>query len=184
MTLPSPDATAQSADTSAAAGYTCDPFAMSASTPATVHAVLSAIRELAASKDVFDGVEFDGTALQCRARGAAAEATYSVGHGSNGLAVSLSTPDRWLSESIESDLVHYGDPIEELVEEELVDLGWTEGCGRIRHFRDDAMRYVFTCDLPLSGDTDADTRAGACLLLAFEAAFRQLGDMADDGEEG
>jgi hypothetical protein len=46
------------------------------------------------------------------------------------------------------------------------------------------MRYVFTCDLPLSGSADADTRAGACLLLAFEAAFRQLGDMADDGEEG
>jgi len=184
MTQPSPDATAQSADTSAVAGYTCDPFAMSASTPATVHAVLSAIRELAASKDVFDGVEFNGTTLQCRARGAAAEATYSVSNGQHGLSVSLSTPDRWLSESIESDLVHYGDPIEELVEEELVDLGWTEGCGRIRHFRDDAMRYVFTCDLPLSGDTDADTRAGACLLLAFEAAFRQLGDMADDGEEG
>ena len=157
---------------------------MSASTPATVHAVLSAIRDLAASKDVFDGIEFDGSSLQCRARGAAAEATYSVSHGTSGLAVALSTPDRWLSESIESDLVHYGDPIEELVEEELVDLGWTEGCGRIRHFRDDAMRYVFTCDLPLSGSTDADTRAGACLLLAFEAAFRQLGDMADDGEEG
>jgi len=157
---------------------------MSASTPATVHAVLSAIRDLAASKDVFDGVELDGTSLQCRARGAAAEAMYSVTSGQHGLAVALSTPDRWLSESIESDLVHYGDPIEELVEEELVDLGWTEGCGRIRHFRDDAMRYVFTCDLPMSGNTDQDVRAGACLLLAFEAAFRQLGDMADDGEEG
>lgn len=157
---------------------------MSASTPATVHAVLSAIRDLAAAKDVFDGVSFDGTKLECQARGAAAEATYTVASGTQGLCVMLSTPDRWLSESIESDLVHYGDPIEELVEEELVDLGWTEGCGRIRHFRDDAMRYVFTCELPLTGDTDSDVRAGACLLLAFEAAFRQLGDMADDGEEG
>jgi hypothetical protein len=157
---------------------------MSASTPATVHVVLSSIRDLAAAKDVFDGVSFDGTTLECRARGAAAEATYTVSSGTQGLCVTLSTPDRWLSESIESDLVHYGDPIEELVEEELVDLGWTEGCGRIRHFRDDAMRYVFTCELPLTGDTDSDVRAGACLLLAFEAAFRQLGDMADDGEEG
>lgn len=168
----------------AAQGLHLPAFAMSAAMTSSVHAILSGIRDLAASKDVFDGVRLDGARLDCTARGAAAEATYTVAAGNQGLSVSLSTPDRWLSESIESDLVHFGDPIEELVDEELVDLGWTSGCGRIRHFRDEAMRYVFTTDLPLSGTAADDVHAGACMLLAFEAAFRQLGDMASDGEEG
>ena len=34
------------------------------------------------------------------------------------------TKDRWLSESIEGDLEHTGDELEELFEEELVELNW------------------------------------------------------------
>ena len=33
------------------------------------------------------------------------------------------TKDRWLSESIEAEVMHHGDSLEELIEEELIDLG-------------------------------------------------------------
>ena len=84
------------------------------------------------------------------AKDAVAEAWYVVDREGDGWAVSLLTPDRWLSESIESDLMHFGDPLEELVEEELAELGWRGRVPTIKHFRDDAKQYVFRSRVPLA----------------------------------
>ncbi|HVP73959.1 MAG TPA: hypothetical protein VMS30_09495, partial [Phycisphaerales bacterium] len=102
-----------------------------------------------------------------------------------GWSVSLVTPNRWLSESIEADLMHHGDPIEELIEEELVDLGWQEDALPVKHFRSDDMLYTFVSPVPIpagQAEDDAVKRATTCL-LAYEAAFRELGDMSGGDEE-
>lgn len=126
----------------------------------------------ATQADVFDGVTVAGEGITCVARGAAAPACYSVSRVGEGVVVRLCTSDRWLSESIETDLMHTGDSIEELVADELVELGGDARVPRIRHFRNDAREYVF------EHDVEADGSTALRVLLAYEAAFRQLGDMA------
>jgi len=77
--------------------------------------------------------------------------------------------------------MHYGDPIEELVEEELAELGWKGKIPTIRHFRDDAKLYTFENELPAVACADAELAAK--FLFAYEAAFRSLGDVGSgDGE--
>lgn len=130
----------------------------------------------------FAEARIDGPRLRCRARGAAAEAWFTVEREGDAWAVGLETPDRWLSESIEGDMLEGRDSAEELVDDELVEVGFPHRCGKVRHFRDDAKVYVFRTPVPLGGV--ADPAAGVTtFLMAFEAAFSQLGDMqGSDGE--
>lgn len=138
-------------------------------------AALSGMAQRAQETQVFTSVEVvDKYArLECRAKGAAADAFYRAQSSSDGWAVSLVTPDRWLSESIEADLMHSGDSVEELIEEELVDLGVDTDVVPVQHFRSEDMLYTFRTPLPQASTTDD----AYTWLLAYEAAFRGLGDM-------
>lgn len=97
--------------------------------------------------------------------------------------------------------MHHGDPIEELIEEELVDQGYIVGVkGRsagnsndpsgshrtrqgveveVQHFRSEDMMYTFQSPLPIEASSDLSKaiRVATQWLLAYEAAFRRLGDM-------
>lgn len=53
-----------------------------------------------------------------------------------------------------------------------------EPLGRIEHFRDPQKRFTFRSRLPNAADADAITKA----LLAYAAAFANLGDMKPDDE--
>ena len=147
---------------------------------------LNAVRAKAEKAGVFAEVKLDRGMVTCLARDAAEEAWYRVEpavHG--GWCVSLVTPNRWLSESIEADLMHHGDPIEELIEEELVELGHAGESLPVKHFRSDDMLYTFTSPLPIDAanrEDDAIQTATTCL-LAYEAAFRELGDMSGDDDQ-
>ncbi|MBM4052628.1 MAG: hypothetical protein FJ270_07825 [Planctomycetes bacterium] len=139
---------------------------------------LNAIAAKATERGVFASVTLHGQDLECAALEAAA-ATYSLHARGDQVTVRLRTTDRWLSESIETDLMHFGDSIEDLVADELIELGGDGKVPKIRHFRNDAREFVFENDLP-----QADDRAALLFLLAYEAAFRQLGDMGgSDGDE-
>ena len=116
----------------------------------------------------------DSSLLTCAARDAAAAARYTLGEESGTWFVGLETEDRWLSESIEADLVHSGDSLEELIEEELVDLGLVVDAVTTQHFRDERMHYVFRSPLP----KDVSPEEAALWLLGYEATFRELGDMS------
>jgi hypothetical protein len=130
----------------------------------------------------FAEARIDGARLRCRAREAAAEAWFTVEREGDAWAVGLETPDRWLSESIEGDMLEGRDSAEELVDDELVEVNFPNRCGKVRHFRDDAKVYVFRTAVPLSGVPDP--AAGVLtFLLAFEAAFAQLGDMQGSSAE-
>jgi hypothetical protein len=125
----------------------------------------------------------EGSSLLCKAKDASADAWYSIVPQAAGWWVRLATADRWLSESIEADLMHHGDPIEELVEEELVELGHDPKLDgpmpQVKHFRSEDKLYTFESAIPLQRALDSATAANiaARFLLAYEAAFRQLGDM-------
>ena len=74
------------------------------------------------------------------------------------------------------------DSAEDLVDDELVEVGFPHRCGKVKHYRDDAKVYVFRTPVPLGGV--ADEAAGVTtFLLAFEAAFAQLGDMQGSSAE-
>ena len=100
----------------------------------------------------------------------------SVTHG--GCLLALMTKDRWLSESIEGDLEHTGDELEELFEEELVELDWDGPVPTFRHFRNDAREYVFSCEWPSSSPAEVTVALQAMIVM-----FTELGDMGGDDEE-
>ncbi|MSR28780.1 MAG: hypothetical protein EXS03_04290 [Phycisphaerales bacterium] len=96
--------------------------------------------------------------------------------------IALLTSDRWLSESIESQLVESREEPEALLLEELRDLDWSEGEVAIRHFRDDSKQYVFESTLAVRGAPGELSRVWT-LLAAYERTFSQLGEMSS-GEGG
>lgn len=158
-------------------------FATSMNSSTSHHTdVLAAVLGSVGPRGVFDRVETLGDRIRCHAKDCPEPAWYELASTPAGLLVRFATPDRWLSESIESDLMHFGDPIEELVEEELAELGWRGKVPAIKHFRDDAKLYTFESPLPAGLNADADVAAK--FLFAYEAAFRSLGDVGggDDDE--
>ncbi len=148
----------------------CAPLGRSA-----MRELLNTVNSRVASSGVFSRIESLADRLRCHAKGCAEPAWYELADVDGRLVVRFATPDRWLSGSIESDLMHFGDPIEELVEEELAELGWRGKVPSIKHFRDDDKLYTFENAVPAA---DADTASK--FLLAYEAAFRALGDVGGD----
>lgn len=120
-------------------------------------------------------IEVSPRRLECHARKDGSSAIYRVETENDRWFVSLVTPDRWLSESIEAELMHCGDSLEELIEEELIDLGIDPVVVPVEHFRNDDMLYVFRSPLP----SNFSSQEATTWLLAYEAAFRPLGDMTD-----
>lgn len=128
---------------------------------------------------VFGPVRMDSGRLICPAAASAEPADYRVWAEPTGRVwVELVTANRWLSESIETDLVHTGDKLNELLDEELADLGWTGAPATFEHFRSDDMLFTFRSSVPAPSPESVTT-----WLLAYEQCFRQLGDMDDTGED-
>lgn len=150
--------------------------------------LLEAVAERVKRADVFEDVLCEPGALRCQARDAESEAFYQLLPDPDDPAkvwAGLHTPDRWLSESIEADLLHSGDKMEDLLDEELVELGYDAGPMPIEHFRDDAKVYVFRSALTIavgSSPDSAEIDLAVKVILAYEACFRQLGDMSESDE--
>ena len=153
---------------------------------AGIEPLLEGARAAAEKAGVFGGVTVKDGRLVCRARDAAAPASYRLFAESGRLYVALVMADRWLSESIEADLMHTGDKMEDLLEEELVDVGSPITRLHIEDFRSDDLLFTFRSPLPLDAgrlNEPESIDAAAKCLLAYEACFRNLGDMSA-GEEG
>lgn len=141
-------------------------------------AMLDQVKARAVEAGVFGPVQIKNNMLVCAAANSAEPADYRVSPDGAAVWVELVTADRWLSESIETDLVHTGDKLNELLDEELADLGWEGQPSTFEHFRSDDMLFTFRSKVP-----DPTPEWVATWLLAYEACFRQLGDMDDSGEE-
>jgi len=151
----------------------------------SVNPILQSVLTEARTRGVFSSIEVLPDRLRCHAKDCPEPAWYELEGAADAtggtLVVRFATPDRWLSESIESDLMHFGDPLEELVEEELAELGWKGKVPTIRHFRDDAKLYTFENALPAA--VIGDAALVAKFLFAYEAAFRALGDVGGGDED-
>lgn len=141
-------------------------------------AMLDQVKARAVEAGVFGPVQIKNNMLVCAAANSAEPADYRVSPDGAAVWVELVTADRWLSESIETDLVHTGDKLNELLDEELAELGWEGQPSTFEHFRSDDMLFTFRSKVP-----DPTPERVATWLLAYEACFRQLGDMDDSGED-
>ncbi|MBL0922630.1 MAG: hypothetical protein IBJ10_10965 [Phycisphaerales bacterium] len=158
---------------------------MSAAAHTPLAPFLDAARAAATRAGVFGETLAKADALVCAAPESAAPAEYRLFTDAGALWVGLFTADRWLSQSIEQDLVHTGDKLEELMEEELADQQEPKPAQppKFEHFRDDDKVFTFRTRLPFGpADASAGERA-ARWLLACEAMFRNLGDMQGGDED-
>ncbi len=159
----------------------------SSTAPAAFATLLENVRQKAKAAGVFANCEIVDGRLDCQADGSAEDAWYRVRWDGGKVWVSLEMADRWQSESIEADLVHSGDKLDELIEEEMVDLGYEGPRPTFEHFRSDDMLFTFRSptNIPVEAlDSTNSSDAVALLLLGYEACFRQLGDMdAENGED-
>lgn len=147
--------------------------------------------------DIFDGVEAQADRVLCFADGPESPAWYMirfdhfVGGGAYddgeeqkpSVTLSWNSKDRYLSQSIESDLVYTGDDLDDMLDEELVDLGWSRGrLDPFKHYRDEEETFVFVFRIPIEQSKlrmqDADDLLKC--LQAADLVFSELGDMAED----
>lgn len=142
-------------------------------------ALLQRVRARADAAGVFGPTRIEPGRLVCPALNPAEPAEYRVSTDPSARVwVELVTSNRWLSESIETQLVHTGDKLNELLDEELADLAWVGPPSSFEHFRSDDLLFTFRSRVP-----DATPDAVSTWLLAYEQCFRQLGDMDDSGGE-
>ncbi len=126
--------------------------------PITAGAVTLApqhLRSLAAAvvkQKRFESVEVKNGEVVCAARGADSPAFYKICIEAGRLCISLVMADRYLSQSIEQDLVHNGDKLGDLLADELIDadVRLPAGCPplTVDHFRDPQKLFTFRTILP------------------------------------
>lgn len=134
---------------------------------------------MAERSGAFGKVEPRAEGVSCIAL-AQPEASFRIQHEGGKLYVCWLSPDRYLSQSIEADLMWTGDDLGELIHEELVDQGYKGApLGRVEHFRDPEKRFTFRSLIPGAG---AEPTTLLQCLLAYNAAFAELGDMKGEGE--
>lgn len=151
--------------------------------PTTIDtATLEQVAQKADDSGVFEAVTLKNNTLSCTAKGEEVDATYYIEEDDGTLYVGLRTPDRWLSESIEADLMHTGDKMHELLEDELYELGIKDTL-TFQHYRDEDKQYTFRSSLTEFLNTHGHTPETLLKpLLAYQAMFLQLGDMDADEE--
>ena len=152
-------------------------------TPDRLAPALKALAQRAKAAGVFGPLEIADGRLSCAAPHAAAPAFYRVEAADGRAWVSLVTEDRWLSGSIEGDLVHTGDKLDELIEEEMIELGYDGPRLPFEHFRSEDLLYIFRTPLPKGPEDPGFVELAAQALLGYAATFSELGDMDDRGED-
>lgn len=156
---------------------------MTADRSDTKHKLYEHVKQGAIEADVFASVEIDARGVCCEADGPAEPAFYRVYIEEGDIWVALETEDRWLSGSIEGDLVGTGDKLDDLLEEEIIDLGHTNAVVEFDHFRSPEKVYVFRSKVSTPLNSPESAEHALLWLLGYEIVFRDLGDMTEDDED-
>lgn len=158
---------------------------MGAANAIDTQALLSALAERARSSGRFASVRAENASLVCEAPRSAAPAHFRLSFEADGVWAALVTPDRYLSQSIEQDLVHTGDKLGDLLRDELIDLGHPAPYTPVvEHFRDSQKLFTFRSRVPATDLSDGGGETQDRLwitLCAYQACFNNLGDV--DGDE-
>ncbi|MFN0012275.1 MAG: hypothetical protein ACKVS8_11600 [Phycisphaerales bacterium] len=164
-------------------------MALAVTSPALVR-LLEAVGKRAHAAGVFGGVKVVAGRLTCLCKASPEPAEFRVdvqGGGEGQVCVSLVTPHRYLSQSIEQDLVHQGDKLDDLLKDELVDQEYAGPALRVEHFRSPPPDMLYTFRTLVGIDAAAAEGADAVervvqVLLAYDACFSPLGDLSAGGE--
>lgn len=147
--------------------------------------LIDEVAEGARASAAFASVQVEPARVACQCKNQP-EAWYRIEFGADGVFASWVSPDRYLSQSIEAELMWTGDDLEELLDEERIDQGFDRGAfGKLEHHRNEEKLFTFRSRLPVTvEDDDASSLAPDLVkcLLAFEAAFRELGDMKPEAD--
>lgn len=140
--------------------------------PGLVRLLDEVVRQVASCAD-FSSVQREGACVRCISA-VQPDAAFELQAVGRDLCIAWVSADRYLSQSIEADLMWTGDDLDELIEEELAANGDVPiSLGKVEHFRDENKRFTFRSLLPAGCGADVAARA----LLAYAAAFANLGDM-------
>jgi hypothetical protein len=159
---------------------------------AATTALLLAVAEGARKSGVFASVEVGPNRVECQALASAAPAQFRFEREGETFWVALVMKDRWQSQSIEADLINTGDKLEDLIAEEIGEMGF-EGNAHTtcEHFRSEDKLFTFRSRVPVHlpkilADAAAAREAektASQWLLGYEACFRRLGDMEGGDDE-
>ncbi|MDX2115929.1 MAG: hypothetical protein SFZ24_09990 [Planctomycetota bacterium] len=102
-------------------------------------------------------------------------AAFRAGFDEKGAFVAWVCGERYVSQSIEADLMWTGDDLSELIAEAAVDHGYSgPAFAQVEHYRDPDKLFTFLSRIP-AASPDAPTLLAA--MLGYSAAFGELGDM-------
>jgi hypothetical protein len=153
----------------------------SSQTAAAIEQLLDAVAERARQADLFGPVTRRPGMVECAAKLCPEDAAFRIALEDGDLYVSWVTPDRYMSQSIEADLMWTGDDLADMIDEELSDQGWSgDRLGPLEHFRSAEKQFTFRSKLPLSVarlDPPRHAETAVQALLGYEAAFGVVGDM-------
>lgn len=128
--------------------------------------------------------------LNCVALSSSEYAEYRLGVEDLTFWIELVTEDRWLSESIESDLVDNGDDIEELLADEAKAAGYKGAKLGVKHYRSASKMYTFRTPIPITVHPDGDVSPTPenietvfLVLMSYQQVFGELGDMGAKAKE-
>jgi hypothetical protein len=160
---------------------------MTAQAP-TLDQFFSTLKSKADATGDFGPTRVENGRLICEAKESAAPAEYRVEADGGVIWVSLVTADRWLNGSIETDLLHTGDKLDELIDEELVELDYDGPSLGFQHYRSDEKLFTFRSSTQVTTTAAAAAEKAATELVftclrGYEACFRNLGDMAGGDDE-
>lgn len=154
-----------------------------ATQPASHVTLLESIAAAARAAGVFGAVRVEPGRVIAAAKAPAAPAEYRVEVEGAKAAVGVYTADRWLSHSVEADLLHTGDDLEDLLQDELDEVGLPKLGLTIDHFRNDEKLFTFRSVTGIRLDDPHASKHLGAILLAYEACFRHLGDLHQDEDE-
>ncbi len=156
---------------------------MHAVTQDTAPHVAELLRQAARSADgsgVFAQVVEEPGRIACQSK-IQPDAWYRIETDGGRLTANWVSEDRYLSQSIEAELMWTGDDLDDMIDEERVDLGFDRGpLGKLEHYRNPEKMFTFRASIPIEmseAEPERDAPELVKCLLAFEAAFRELGDM-------
>jgi hypothetical protein len=140
--------------------------------------LLDEVSRLARASGAFASVERAGSRVVCTAR-TRPEASFRAVADAGAWFIEWASPDRYLSQSIEAELMWTGDDLDDLIGEELADEGFPGSLGGVEHFRDAEKSFVFRARVPAAAPAAADIVKA---LRAFDKAFVNLGGMKPEEE--
>jgi len=149
--------------------------------------LLKNVRMRADASGAFASTSIENSCLTCVAKGSAEPAEYRLCINQKQLCVLLVTANRWLSQSIEADLMHTGEDLGSLLNEELSGMSYKGTPLGVSHYRSDDKLYSFRTPIPIPLDPAGDVKPDPVhietaynVLMSYQNVFSELGDMQQD----